>query len=98
MEVCVYSCGGSQAVAAAVCEGGFGELHHSGPALPDDLGGAAQQLLSLGERLGQLLLPLHELRVALHGRQTCWCLDQSMMGEPGGRGLPHTAAQTASPL
>lgn len=55
----------SQAVAVAVCEGGFGLVHNAGPALPDHLGGAAQQLLGLRERLRQLLLPLHELWVAL---------------------------------
>lgn len=48
-------------------EGRLGELHHAGPGLVEELGGAAQQSLSLRERLGQLLLPLHELGVALHG-------------------------------
>lgn len=65
-SICVYS----QAVAIAVCEGRFGELHHSGAALPDDLGGAAQQLLGFCEGLSQLLLPLHELGVALQTGNT----------------------------
>lgn len=59
--ICVYS----QAIAIAVCEGRFGELHHSGAAFPDDFGGAAQQLLGFGERLSQLFFPLHELGVTL---------------------------------
>lgn len=65
LYIYIYMCVYSQAVAVAVCEGRFGELHHSGPAFPDDFGGAAQQLLGFCERFGQLFLPLHELRVAL---------------------------------
>lgn len=45
----------------------LGELHHAGPGLVEELGGAAQQPLSLREGFRQLLLPLHKLGVALHG-------------------------------
>lgn len=55
----------SQAIAIAVCEGRFGELHNSSPAFPDDFGGATQQLLGFGKRFGQLFLPLHELWITL---------------------------------
>ena len=59
--VCVYS----QAIAIAVCEGRFRELHLHGAAFPDDFGGAAQQLLGFCERLSQLFFPLHKLGVTL---------------------------------
>lgn len=58
-------CQASEAVAAPVAEGRLGELQHAGPGLVEELGGAAQQPLSLRERLRQLLLPLHKLGVAL---------------------------------
>lgn len=63
---CVRSC--SQSIAVAVCEGRFGELHHSGAAFSDDFGSATQQLLGFCESLRQLFLPLHELWVALRTR------------------------------
>lgn len=44
-SVCVYS----QAIAIAVCEGRFRELHHSSTAFPDDFGGTTQQLLGFRE-------------------------------------------------
>lgn len=99
-SICVYS----QAVAIAVCEGRFGELHHAGAALPDDLGGAAQQLLGFCEGLSQLLLPLHELGVALQTGKTQNFQGSALAGggvaERRGRAavLPHTAARTASLL
>lgn len=55
----------SEAVAAPVTERRLGQLHHAGPRLVEELGRAAQQPLGLRKGLGQLLLPLHELRVAL---------------------------------
>lgn len=58
----------SEAVAAPVTEGRLRELHDAGPGLVEELGGAAQQPLGLRERLRQLLLPLHELGVALRGK------------------------------
>lgn len=60
----------SQAIAIAVCEGRFGELHHSGATFPDDFWGAAQQFLGFCERLSQLFFPLHKLRVTLQKGNT----------------------------
>lgn len=57
----------SEAIAVPVTEGGLGQLHHAGAGLVEELGGTAQQPLGLCKRLGQLLLPLHKLGVALHG-------------------------------
>lgn len=65
--VCARVC--SQAIAIAVCEGGFGELHHSGPALPDDFWSTTQQLLGFCESFSQLFLPLHKLWVTLQGKK-----------------------------
>ena len=69
VSVCVCVCVSisvySQAIAVAVCEGRFGELHHSGTAFPNDFGSTAQQLLGFCERFSQLFLPLNKLGVAL---------------------------------
>lgn len=62
-----------QAIAASVAQRGLGELHQAVPRPVEELGRAAQQPLGLGEGLGQLLLPLRELGVALQGdRKTGW--------------------------
>lgn len=57
----------SEAVAVPVAEGRLGELHDAQPGPVEELGGAPQHPLGLGERVGQLLLPLHKLGVTLHG-------------------------------
>lgn len=90
----------SQAIAIAMCEGRFGELHHSGTSFPDDFWGAAQQFLGFCERLSQLFFPLHKLRVTLPKENSHF--KSSAIARRGNRGrvmvLPHTAAQTASLL
>lgn len=64
--VCIQICMcDSQAIAIAVCEGRFRELHHSSTAFPDDFGGTTQQLLGFRECFSQLFLPLHKLWVTL---------------------------------
>lgn len=60
---------GSEAVGGALDERHFAELHHGRAGLVLHAGHPLQQLLRLALRVPQLLPPLHQLGVALRGRE-----------------------------